>query len=294
MYLVVFLLWTIFWSLWSVLLTRLEENISRKKIKGILFGFSKCPHCHKRLQAKNLIPLISFWLQKGKCSFCKKPISRQYPILEITSGLVFIFSYYLVFDVWSYLIPKWLHTMYYIFRAITNWWLLLLIVQDIKKHELHMPIRIFTTARILIWQFIGLVWNYQQTVIASLMFAGVFLLIYFLAKRYVKAKYKSQEEWFWQGDIFLGFLLGTTIPIIEQFNAMQIALQNHIKIIISIVIIAAILWLIYAGIMWLAKKQNTIKIGKKQKVIIPFFPTLIIAFWIILLYGDQIISYLFL
>ncbi|MDD3263160.1 MAG: prepilin peptidase [Candidatus Absconditabacteria bacterium] len=294
MYLVVFLLGTIFGSLGSVLLTRLEDDISRRKIKGILFGFSKCPHCHKRLQAKNLIPLISFGLQKGKCSFCKKPISRQYPILEITSGLVFMFSYYLVFDVGSYFIPKGLHLMYYIFRAITNWGLLLLIIQDIKKHELHMPIRIFTTARILIRQFVGLIGNYQGTVIASIIFTSIFLLIYFGAKIYIKIKYKSEQEGFGQGDIFLGFSLGALVSTIEQFNAINISLQNHLKIIISIIFIAAILGLIYAGIIGLLKKQTTISIANKQKITIPFFPTLIISFWIILLYGDQIISYLFL
>ncbi len=294
MYLIIFLLWTIFWSLWSVLLTRLEDEITRKKIKWILFWFSKCPHCHQRLKAKNLIPLVSFFFQWWKCEYCKKPISRQYPILEIASGLVFVFSYYLVFDIGNFLIPGWLHRLYFVFRSITNRWILLLLIQDIKKQELHMPIWIFTTIWILFRQFVWIIGNYQWTVIASLMFAAVFWLIYFWAKRYIKIKYKSQEEWFWQGDIFLGFSLGTAIPIIEQFNAMQISLQNHIKIIISIIMIAALLWLVYAGIMWLMKRQTTIKIGKNQKSIIPFFPTLIMAFWILLVYADRIISYLFL
>lgn len=294
MYLIVFVLGTLFWSLWSVLLTRLEDKVDRSTIKGILFGFSKCPHCGKRLQAKNLIPLISFFLQQGKCSFCKKQISRQYPILEIASGLIFLFSYYFVFDVGSYLIPQGLHRINYAFRAITNRWLLLLIVQDIKKQELHMPIRIFTTARILLRQFLGFVGQYQWAVIASLLFAGICMLIYFWAKRYIKRKYHSAQEGFWQGDIFLWFALGAAIPFVEQFNALQISRQNHLKTIGSIIFIAAILGLIYAGIAWVTKQQTSISIDKKHKIIVPFFPTLILAFWIMLLYADHIISYLFL
>lgn len=294
MYLIIFILGTLFWSLWSVLLTRLENKVDRSTIKGILFWFSKCPHCGKRLQAKNLIPLISFFWQQGKCSFCKKPISRQYPILEIASGLIFMFSYYFVFDVWSYLIPQGLHRINYAFWAITNRWLLLLIVQDIKKQELHMPIRIFTTSRILFRQFLGLLGQYQWAVIASLLFAGICMLIYFWAKRYIKRKYHSAQEGFWQGDIFLGFTLGAAIPFIEQFNAITISRQNHLKTIWTIIFLAAILGLIYAFCMRLLRKQTTISIKNKQKITIPFFPTLIIAFWILLIYADHIISYLFL
>jgi len=294
MYIIVFILWTIFWSLWSVLLTRLQNKTDRPTIKGILFWFSKCPNCQKRLQAKNLIPLLSFFLQKWKCQYCKKPISRQYPILEISSGLVFVFSYYLIFNFWSYIIPEWLHRISFVFRSITNRWLLLLIIQDIKNQELHMPIRIFTTIRILIRQFLGLQWNYQWAVISSLIFAGITIAIYFWSKIYIKRKYNSKEEWFWQWDIFLWFTLWASVTFIEQFNAIPISLLNHIKIIASIIFLAAILGLIYAFIVWISKKQTTITISDKQKITIPFFPTLIIAFWILLLYADHIVSYLFL
>ncbi len=294
MYLIIFILGTIFGSLWSVLLTRLEEKIDRPTIKGILFGFSKCPHCNKRLKAKNLIPLVSFFIQQGKCEYCKKSISRQYPILEIASGVVFIFSYYLVFDIGNFLIPQWLHRISFVFRSITNRWLLLLAIQDIKKQELHMPIRIFATIRILLWQFLGFGGNYQAAVLASLFFAGVCALIYFWAKRYIKKKYKSNEEWFWQGDIYLGFTLWALVPFIEQFNALSPSWQNHLKIIGSNIFIAAILGLIYAGIVTFTQNQTAITIANHKKTTIPFFPTLIIAFGILLLYGDRIISYFFL
>lgn len=294
MYLIIFILGTLFWSLWSVLLTRLEDKADRTAIKGILFGFSRCPHCKKRLKAKNLIPLLSFFLQQGKCSFCKKNISREYPILETLSWLIFMFSYYLVFDIGNYIIPQGFHLISYIFRSITNRWLLLLIIQDIKKQELHMPIRILTTIRVLLRQFLWLAGQYQWAVVSSLLFAIICGLIYFGAKRYIKKKYRSNQEWFGQGDIFLWFTLGAMIPFIEQFNALQISRQNHLKAIWSIVFIAALLGLFYALIIRILKKQTTISLDNKQKITIPFFPTLIIAFWIMLLYADQIISYFFL
>lgn len=43
---------------------------------------SHCPTCKKNLVWYELIPVISFLLQGGKCRGCKKKISIQYPIVE--------------------------------------------------------------------------------------------------------------------------------------------------------------------------------------------------------------------
>lgn len=293
MYLIIFIIGTIFWSFWSVLLTRLEDGIDRKKIKGIFFWFSKCPHCHKRLKAKNLIPILSFLWQKGKCEYCKTKISWQYPILEISSGLVFMFSYYLVFNIGIFLIPEGSYWIQIIFRSITNRGLLLLIIQDIKTQDLHMPIWITTTAWILIRQFSGSIWNYQATVITSLLFAGIFTIIYLWAKLYIKQKYKTNQEGFGQWDIFLAFTLWALIPFIEQFNAQKIEINNHFKIIISIVLIWSILGIVYALLSTITKTNKKSKFAHKNKIIIPFFPSLIIAFWMVLIFWDKILFYLF-
>ena len=58
-------------------------------------GRSKCEECGHTLHAKNLIPVISFLLQKGKCTFCHKKISTLYPLSEIITGLTFLTAYYL-------------------------------------------------------------------------------------------------------------------------------------------------------------------------------------------------------
>lgn len=55
--------------------------------KSIL-GRSLCPHCHKKLKWFDLIPLISFVLLRGKCRYCRKPISKEYPLFELLFGLL--------------------------------------------------------------------------------------------------------------------------------------------------------------------------------------------------------------
>lgn len=54
-----------------------------------LKGRSFCPHCKKQLKVYDLIPLFSYIFRFGKCRFCKKPISAQYPLVEFATGLIF-------------------------------------------------------------------------------------------------------------------------------------------------------------------------------------------------------------
>jgi prepilin signal peptidase PulO-like enzyme (type II secretory pathway) len=53
-------------------------------------GRSHCPHCHKTLEARDLIPLFSFLLLRGRCRYCRKPISWQYPLVEAATALLFV------------------------------------------------------------------------------------------------------------------------------------------------------------------------------------------------------------
>ncbi len=58
---------------------------------GSLGGRSHCDSCHRRLVWYELIPVISYILQKGACRCDKKSmLSWQYPIVESITGLIFM------------------------------------------------------------------------------------------------------------------------------------------------------------------------------------------------------------
>jgi leader peptidase (prepilin peptidase)/N-methyltransferase len=54
-------------------------------------GRSVCPKCGSVLRWFELVPVISFVLQAGRCRHCGKKISPLYPIVEIVTGLIFVF-----------------------------------------------------------------------------------------------------------------------------------------------------------------------------------------------------------
>ncbi|MFD2046327.1 prepilin peptidase [Ornithinibacillus salinisoli] len=57
---------------------------------------SVCPSCHNQLSWYELIPVISFIIQHGKCRNCKTEISYIYPLVEVITGFLFAFSYVMI------------------------------------------------------------------------------------------------------------------------------------------------------------------------------------------------------
>lgn len=55
-----------------------------------LSGRSKCMSCGKTLKAHMLVPLFSFLSAWGKCAYCKTKLSFQYPLVELTMGILFV------------------------------------------------------------------------------------------------------------------------------------------------------------------------------------------------------------
>lgn len=57
--------------------------------ESIVFPASKCPKCQTPLKWWHNIPVFSYIFLRGKCAFCKEPISIQYPIIELLTGIIF-------------------------------------------------------------------------------------------------------------------------------------------------------------------------------------------------------------
>ena len=63
--------------------------------KDMVKARSACPKCNAQLKWYHNIPILSFLFLRGKCGFCKTPISYRYPLIELMTGLfaLWLFPY---------------------------------------------------------------------------------------------------------------------------------------------------------------------------------------------------------
>ena len=77
----------LFGSFLNVLILRIPKE------ESVVFPASHCPKCNNNLKWWHNIPVISWVLLGGKCAFCKDKISFQYPLIELTSAILFLLAY---------------------------------------------------------------------------------------------------------------------------------------------------------------------------------------------------------
>ncbi len=69
----------------------LADRLSRGE--SVVWKRSHCDHCRHTLAWNDLIPVLSYVMLHGRCRYCKRRFSWQYPAAEITTGLVFVILY---------------------------------------------------------------------------------------------------------------------------------------------------------------------------------------------------------
>jgi leader peptidase (prepilin peptidase)/N-methyltransferase len=82
-YLIIFAYGLIFGSFFNVVGLRVPLK------KSIILPRSACPTCGHQLKAYELIPVLSYLIQKGKCRGCQSRISPIYPTFELLTGILF-------------------------------------------------------------------------------------------------------------------------------------------------------------------------------------------------------------
>lgn len=83
----IFIIGAIMGSFFNVVAHRLSNN------ESIIKPGSHCESCQHLLKWYELIPIISFLIQGGRCRQCHTKLSWWYPLIEIITGLFYLFSY---------------------------------------------------------------------------------------------------------------------------------------------------------------------------------------------------------
>lgn len=173
-------------------------------IKGPLKNreyFNCCDNCNNLYKWYELIPIVSFFLMRGECNYCKKEISLVYPFLEIISGMLMAMSYMIYGFSYEMIIM--------IILTILS---IIVYVSDFKYYIiLDSPLLIFSiVVLILKYCFFGF-----KTFLVSLC-SGFLIFLFMMIVRYIGSKIFGQES-LGGGDVklsmFFGFVLGIRLSI---------------------------------------------------------------------------------
>lgn len=238
-----------------------EKGTKESDLKrySILQGRSMCIHCKHELAWFDLIPVVS-WLQLGgKCRYCKKPISWQYPFVEL--GVALLAAVSLLW--WPFPLATLQEWLLFGVWIVTLAPMTALVIYDIRWME--MPTRLIYSLNVLGVLFVSLRVLVEQTwdplvsgLLGALLLGGFFWLIYQF----------SDGKWIGGGDVRFGFPMGLFLG--WQKMLFGITLASYLGVILIIVLIAL-------------RKYH-----KKMRV--PFGPFLITATYLSMLFGQQIVD----
>ncbi|KAB8137497.1 prepilin peptidase [Gracilibacillus oryzae] len=82
-----FIFGIVFGSFYNVVGIRVPENKLFESERSV------CPVCQKTLHWYELVPVLSYIIQSGKCRGCQTKISKIYPTMELLTGVLFTISY---------------------------------------------------------------------------------------------------------------------------------------------------------------------------------------------------------
>ena len=184
-----FILGTLLGSFFNVVGWRLPKG------ESIVSPPSHCPNCNHKLRFWELIPILSFFLQGGKCTSCKQKISWFYPVFEACCGLTFAFAFVSYGFTWQLLIALTFISM-----------LIIIMVSDFNF--MIIPDEILIIFGILLGIEITCVYGFSQLIMSlgNGVIAGIFIYVLKLIGDFI-----FKKESMGGGDIKLLFVFGLVL-----------------------------------------------------------------------------------
>ena len=222
---------------------------------SIVKGRSICPRCKKQIAWYDNIPLLSYLVLSGRCRNCKKHISFRYPLIEVVTALGFVAIIYFVS-------PTQTLSLQVVFSIVIFLILESIFIIDLEERIIPDPLVFLGIAISLAYYF-----TQEPTLVINRLFAsfvaGVLLLLIHLITR---------GRGMGLGDVKFAILGGLIVGP---------------KLFLIWLLLAFLTGSIVGIILILSRRA-------KLKSQIAFGPFLIFAIPLTLLYGEKILSWIYL
>lgn len=244
--------------------SRKLQKSRRQKISEILTGHSVCESCEKKLTWIELLPVIGWFIIRGKCSKCRTQVSISHPVSEFVLGGVFAvtwwkFSYDLSYDPMTFAWILGLVVLMYLFSAYD---LFRGIVPDVMLFPV---IAIVLVVRLLHPGF-------GDYILAAAMYGLFFAVVNWLSMSGVMPGVNGKKQGFGWGDAKYALLVGLVLGVSNTLVAWWIGIFSGAFV---------------GGILMLSRRRRKIG-GNLSKM--PYVPFMSFGAWVALLWGEQIIQ----
>ncbi len=223
---------------------------------NILMPPSHCPSCKAAIKPWQNIPILSYVLLKGQCKHCHAAISLRYPLVELLTGLVFAVCAWKFGATWTAVAAM-------VFSAYLIAMIFIDADTQLLPDQLTLPLMwagiVFHLAAYLLqadWGITTLVDSLLGAIVGYMSLWSIFQLF----------KLVTGKEGMGYGDFKLLAALGAWLGI---------------SVLPIIIIMSAVVGLIFALIMKVAKNQP-----------MPFGPYLAISGWIVLVFSQPISQFI--
>lgn len=176
-----------------------------------LNGRSSCGSCGKQLSWYELIPVVSWLIQRGRCRSCDSRISPQYLIVELVFGGVFTLCAWSILG--SAIVLTVSSSINLVYLWIVSFLFIALSVYDIRHMIIPNGILIVLGAVALAWQVGGL-WGAWHALFMALIAGPLVALPFFLLWLV------SKGRWMGLGDIKLALVMGWMLGLLGGFSAL--------------------------------------------------------------------------
>lgn len=222
---IIFIIGLCFGSFFNVVGYRLPNNMS------IAFPASHCTNCNHKLGKLELIPVLSYIIQGGKCKHCNEKISIFYPIFEFLTGILFLLCYLSYKEVY----PELLNIIYAIVFTSS---MIIIMISDIKYMIIPDEVLIFFSIIMIALKLyisykledISGLKNFGYELIFILFDGFIMFIIMYLIRVFGNMLFKKESMG--GGDIkmmtYVSFILGWKLSIVVIFIASFLALPISI------------------------------------------------------------------
>jgi prepilin signal peptidase PulO-like enzyme (type II secretory pathway) len=274
-----FLFGVAFGSFLNVVSMRYEPS-GRLFSRASIGGRSHCPSCGKVLAWYELIPVVSFLIQRGRCRSCAARLSIQYPFVEILVGLIFVFVPLTIKNIFFPFTIPWAPVPFIVASAL---WvavfmaLVLVFLIDAKHYLIPNGLNLFIFLAGIAWVALAVSWRLFSGIAGGSFLGNYGMLIPSLA-----------NPWWAHG---LGLVAGAgfffVLVVLTLGKAMgmgDVKLMAGLGLlmgwpdILPVMLLSFVIGALFS--VWLMIRSR-----KKMSDMVPFGPFIVIAFALVFFFG---------